>query len=100
MLISLSSQLVQLTIMNKIAFVAAVAFLAIALVVPTIVLHAHSDVDLAYILNQDVDATQLQLIIQTINQENLILYTVVLIVDVVSVVLFALFLWVALKPRT
>jgi hypothetical protein len=51
------------------------------------------------ILNQDVDATQLQLIIQTINQENLILYTVVLIVDVVSVILFALFLLVALKPR-
>jgi hypothetical protein len=84
--------------MNRKAFVAAGVFLAVALVFPTIIIHAHSDTDLVNILNQDVDATQLQQIIQTINDENLMLYAIVLVVDVVSVVLFAVFLWIAMKP--
>ncbi len=86
--------------MNRKAFAVAGLFLAIALVVPPIMIHVHSDADLINILNQGAeDATQTQEIIKTINAENLLLFVTIGVVDTVSLILFAVFLWIALKPQ-
>ncbi len=85
--------------MNRKAFVVAGIFLAIALVVPPILIHVHSDADLINILSQSgEDATQVQEAIQAINQANLELFMIVGVVDVISIILFAVLLWIGLKP--
>ncbi len=85
--------------MNKKAFVVAGIFLVVALIVPPIVIHVHSDADLINILNQGAtDATQVQEAIQTINQANLIVFVTIGVVDLVCVILFVVFIWIALKP--
>jgi hypothetical protein len=85
--------------MNRKAFVVAGIFLAVVLIVPPILIHVHSDADLINILGQSgEDATQVQAAIQAINQANLVLFVIVGVVDVISIILFAVFLWIALKP--
>ncbi len=85
--------------MKRKAFVVAGIFLAIALIVPPVLIHVHSDADLINILSQSgEDATQVQEAIQAINQVNLELFIIVGVVDVVSIILFAVLLWIALKP--
>ncbi len=61
-------------------------------------IHAQSDADLINILNQGgEDATQVQQAVQALNEGNLVLFATVGIVDAVCIILFAVFLWMALK---
>ncbi len=87
--------------MRRKFFVVAVVFLAIALIVPPFLLFALSDRDLDNILNKGVDLkdyTQQQAVIQDIDADRTELFVLVAVVEVVSVLLFAVFLWLALKP--
>lgn len=88
-------------VMNRKAFVVAGVFLAIALIVPPYALIALSDNDLDNIVNQGpnlADATQAQQLVQELQAEHQTLFLIVLLVEVVCVALFAVFLWIGLKP--
>jgi hypothetical protein len=87
--------------MNKIAFVLAGVFLAIALIVPPYVLIVQSDADLDNLVNQGpnlADETQAQGFLADVDAGNQVAFTAAIAVEVISVVLFLVCLWFALKP--
>jgi len=87
--------------MNGKAFVVAGFFLVAALIVPTYALIALSDSDLDDIATKGpslADSTQVQQFVQELQAEHQTLFLVVLAVEVVFVILFAVFVWIGLKP--
>jgi hypothetical protein len=85
--------------MNRKAFVLAGIFLGIALIGPPIALITQSDADIDDIINQGpnlADETQTQGFIEDIQDRHRNIFTIVLIVEIVCVVLFAILLWIGL----
>ncbi len=83
--------------MNRKAFVVAIIFLVVALVAPPILIHNQYDADLINLLNQSsTNASQIPEYLIIINQENLMLFAIIGVVETVSVILFVVFLWIAL----
>jgi len=87
--------------MNKKAFVLAGLLLAIALTVPPYAFITQSDADLDNIINQGpnlADETQVQGFVDDMDARHRTLFAIVLTVEVVCVILFAVFLWIGLRP--
>jgi hypothetical protein len=86
--------------MNKIALILAGVFLAIALIVPPFVLITKSDADLDNLVNQGpnlADETQAQGFLADVDAGNSAAFTIALVVEVISVILFVVCLWFVLK---
>ncbi len=87
-------------ILNRKAFVLAGIFLAVALIVPPIVLITQSDADLDNLVNQDpnlADETQAQGFLADVDARNQVVFIAAIAIEVISVVLFIACLWFALK---
>lgn len=87
--------------MNRKAFVVAGIFLAIALIVPPYALITQSDADLDNMINQGpnlADETQAQGFFEDMDADHRTLFAIVLAIEVVCVILFAVFLWIGLRP--
>ncbi len=88
--------------MNRKWFVLAGVFLAVALIVPPFVLITQSDADLDNLVKQGpnlADETAAQGFLADVDAGNQFAFTVAIVVEVVSVLLFVVCLWLALKSQ-
>ena len=86
---------------NKKMFVFAGIVLAIAIATPTIALITQTDRDLDDLINQApnlADETQAQDVRERFQERHTTLFTIVLSVEIVCVIFFAILLWLGLKP--
>lgn len=86
---------------NRKAFVLAGVFLAVALIVPPVLLITQSDADLDNLVNQGAnlaDETTAQGVLADIDSHNQVVFGAAIAVEAISVVLFLVCLWFALKP--
>ena len=86
---------------NKKMFVFAGIVLAIAIATPTIALITQTDRDLDDLINQApnlADETQAQDVREQFQERHTTLFTIVLSVEIVCVIFFAILLWLGLKP--
>ena len=82
-------------------FVFAGIVLAIAIATPTIALITQTDRDLDDLINQApnlADETQAQDVREQFQERHTTLFTIVLSVEIVCVIFFAILLWLGLKP--
>jgi hypothetical protein len=86
--------------MNRVAFVVAGIFLAVAIILPFVALITQTDSDLDNILDQAPnlsDQTQVQTLVSDIETAHSNLLTIVVTVDIVCIALFAVALWIGLR---
>ncbi len=86
---------------NRKWFFLAGIFLAVALIVPPYALIAEHDLDIDNLASQApnlADETQVPGIIADLDQRSQTVLTIVIAVEVICVLLFIVFLWLALKP--
>ncbi len=86
--------------MNRKAFALAGVFLAVALIVPPLLLITQIDRDLDNLVNQGpnlADETTAQGFLADVDARNGVVYAVAILVEAAAVILFIVCLWFALK---
>jgi hypothetical protein len=87
--------------MNRKAFIATGIFLAIAIIVPTFALATQLDKDIDDVTSQApnlADETQAQNFIEQLETNHGTVLVIVLVVEIVSILLAAVSIWIAIKP--
>ncbi len=87
--------------MNRKWLIPAGIFLAIALILPPYILIAQNDADIDNLIIKAPDlsdSTQRQGVTQDIDENNFAAYTAAFVIEIITVILFVVTLWLAIKP--